>query len=409
MDQAHAALAGVIAQRAAVPSGTTFQFVGARRPFAAQMFKAFALYIPSFGFNRFWLKTDQRRFYWLHTTLGGDSFEYRGTARELVVGFLFAVAIYMPFAAAYSLAGLYAETVQAYASLPFFLLTFAFSQYAAFRARRYRLTRTGFRGLRFWMGGTPWALGLGSFGWLVLTAITAGLAYPWMQAWVERYKMRNARFGNLPGGFSGTGWGLARQYLVFGLVLVLVGALGMVAVGFASVSLAVGGGYLAWSLLLALFVVVVLVPALSVASVIGMRWWLNGISFGDLRVSTSIRATAMIGPAVKTLLIILLALGLWCALGFGLAEALLRKSGGGLRTDLFTSVFAVIPVLLWSTVGLIGVSFLKTVFYNLEFVRRIAAATTVSGLETLDTVAAAGAAEGAMGEGLADALGADGF
>lgn len=383
------------------------RFVGDRRPFAAMMLKGFALYIPTFGFNRFWLRTDQRRFYWLHTTLGGDSFEYRGTAQELVVGFLFAVAIYMPIAAAYSLAGLYAETVQAYASLPFFLFTFAFTQYAAFRARRYRLTRTGFRGLRFWMGGTPWALGLGALGWLVLTSITAGIAYPWMQAWIERYKMRNARFGDIPGSFSGTGWGLAKTYIVPGILMFLLLIFG------GSSFFGVISGHAGVAVVLGLIVSVLMTCAIaaiwSMLSVAGYRWWVGGIAFGDLRVTTSIASTAMVGPAMRTMLIVYIALGLWFAAGIMLARAILGIGGLDLATTLMSSIALVIPTLLWTTAGLIGASFLKTVFYNYEFVRRIADATTVEGLETLKVASAAGTAESATGEGLADALGADGF
>ena len=49
------------------------------------------------GIYRFWLTTDMRRFLWSSTELAGEPLEYTGTARELLLGFLIAVAILLPF------------------------------------------------------------------------------------------------------------------------------------------------------------------------------------------------------------------------------------------------------------------------------------------------------------------------
>ncbi len=48
------------------------------------------------GIYRFWLATDIRRFLWSNTELAGETFEYTGTARELLIGFLIALAILVP-------------------------------------------------------------------------------------------------------------------------------------------------------------------------------------------------------------------------------------------------------------------------------------------------------------------------
>ena len=48
------------------------------------------------GIYRFWLATDMRRFLWSNTEIAGDSLEYTGTARELLIGFLIAIAILVP-------------------------------------------------------------------------------------------------------------------------------------------------------------------------------------------------------------------------------------------------------------------------------------------------------------------------
>ena len=48
------------------------------------------------GIYRFWLTTDMRRFLWSNTEIAGETLEYTGTARELLLGFLIAIAILIP-------------------------------------------------------------------------------------------------------------------------------------------------------------------------------------------------------------------------------------------------------------------------------------------------------------------------
>ena len=65
------------------------------------------------------------------------------------------------------------------------VVTAVFGQYACYRARRYRLTRTVFRGIRFHQSGSPWSYALRSLSWWIVTAMTLGLAYPGAQASLE--------------------------------------------------------------------------------------------------------------------------------------------------------------------------------------------------------------------------------
>ena len=97
------------------------------------------------GFYRFWLATDIRRALWSGTSIDGDILEYTGTAKELLIGFLFALAILAPSYLIYFLIGIEAERAKAFASFPLILFFYAFGQFAIFRARRYRATRTVWR------------------------------------------------------------------------------------------------------------------------------------------------------------------------------------------------------------------------------------------------------------------------
>ena len=187
------------------------QFTGRDGAFRRLVVRGAFLELITFGFYRFWLTTDIRRHLWTHTEVDGDALEYIGRGKELLFGFLIAMAVLGPIFLIYFLVGLEAERVKAFASLPLYLFMFAFSQFAAYRARRYRLTRTVWRGVRFWMTGSGWSYAWRSVLWGLLLGPTFGLAYPWRMAALERYKLGHTLYGNLPGRLEATGWELFKR------------------------------------------------------------------------------------------------------------------------------------------------------------------------------------------------------
>jgi uncharacterized membrane protein YjgN (DUF898 family) len=182
-------------------------FTGGRGDFFRLVGRGALLELITAGLYRFWLATDIRRALWSGTFVDGDPPEYTGTAKELLLGFLFALAILVPIYVLYFLIGIEAERAKAFASVPLFLFFYAFGQFAIYRARRYRATRTVWRGVRFWMSGSGWAYSWRACLWSVLTLLTLGLALPWRESALERYKMRHLHYGDLEGRFEGTGWG----------------------------------------------------------------------------------------------------------------------------------------------------------------------------------------------------------
>src|SRR6266436_1368994 len=125
-------------------------FSGNRGEFFRLVTRGAGLELITVGFYRFWLATDIRRHLWSNTHIDGDSAEYTGRGRELLIGFLIALAILVPIYLAYFLVGLEAERYKAFASIPLFLFFYLFGQFAIYRARRYRLTRTVWR---WWLSG----------------------------------------------------------------------------------------------------------------------------------------------------------------------------------------------------------------------------------------------------------------
>jgi uncharacterized membrane protein YjgN (DUF898 family) len=132
-------------------------FTGGRGDFFRLVGRGALLELITAGLYRFWLATDIRRALWSGTSVDGDPPEYTGTAKELLIGFLFALAILVPIYVVYFLIGIEAERTKAFASVPLVLFFYAFGQFAIYRARRYRATRTVWRGVRFWMSGSGWA------------------------------------------------------------------------------------------------------------------------------------------------------------------------------------------------------------------------------------------------------------
>src|SRR5260370_6402832 len=181
------------------------RFTGNDGAFRRLVMRGALLELVTFGFYRFWVTTDIRRHLWSYTEVDGDAFEYTGRGKELLFGFLIAMAVLGPFFLAYFLIGLEFERFKAFASLPLYLLVIAFGQFAAYRARRYRLTRTVWRGVRFWMTGSGWSYAWRSILWGSLLVPTLGLVYPWRMAALERFKLRHTLYGNLPGRFAATG------------------------------------------------------------------------------------------------------------------------------------------------------------------------------------------------------------
>src|SRR3712207_3423042 len=183
-------------EAASPPPGRPMSFTGDGGTFFKMLLRGGFLQIPTFGFYRFWLTTQVRRHLWSHTRIGSESFEYTGTAKEILIGFLIALAVLVPIYLAYFMLGVLAEEIQAFASIPLFLLLWVLGYFASYRSRNYRATRTTFRGLRFWMDGSGWAYAVRAILWDLATILTLGLAYPWRAAALERYKMRHTHFGS---------------------------------------------------------------------------------------------------------------------------------------------------------------------------------------------------------------------
>src|SRR3979409_2736220 len=80
------------------------RFAAPEKIFWRLLIRGAVLLFVTLGIYRFWLATDVRRFLWSNTEIAGDGLEYIGTARELLLGFLIAIALLVPINVAFFLA-----------------------------------------------------------------------------------------------------------------------------------------------------------------------------------------------------------------------------------------------------------------------------------------------------------------
>jgi uncharacterized membrane protein YjgN (DUF898 family) len=377
-------------------------FSGERSDFRRLVIRGAMLELVTLGFYRFWLTTDMRRHLWSHTSVGGDHPEYTGTGKELLIGFLVALAVLVPIYLVYFLIGLQAEQMQAFASIPLVAFFYLFAQFAIYRARRYRLTRTIWRGVRFWMDGSGWSYAWRAALWGLFGMITLGIALPWRAAALERFKMRHSHYGDLQGRFDGTGSQLFKR-------IWWLWALGLAAVVLVSLASAVHpafGGVVIFLLMISLLFIYPVYKAIE------WRWWASGIRFGDVRFESKLTAGRLIGLYLKVVgwfLLLILALS---AVVFT-AVTLLAGPGNleGLTPE--TLLRQQTPILVVSVVSYVVTALALTAIIRIYLMRdlwaRIATSTTVYNLSAADNVIAKGEAAGALGEGLADSLDVGGF
>src|SRR6202049_5282408 len=98
------------------PPPMPVSFSGDRGEFRRLVTRGAGLELVTVGFYRFWLATDIRRHLWSNTHIDGDAAEYTGRGRELLIGFLFALAILVPIYLAYFIVGVEIERLKAFTS-----------------------------------------------------------------------------------------------------------------------------------------------------------------------------------------------------------------------------------------------------------------------------------------------------
>lgn len=186
-----------------------FEFTGSWREFAPVAFTNLLLTLVTLGFYRFWATARERRYLWERTRFLGEPLEWGGTGKEMFFGFLIAMLLFVPIIAflqfgmqALILRG--APRAAAIGGLIAVLALLYLIGVARFRALRYRLSRTYWRGIRGGSHDGGWRFGA-SFVWKFAIGFLAfAMLVPWAMTSLWRERWSRMSFGSMPLSFEKT-------------------------------------------------------------------------------------------------------------------------------------------------------------------------------------------------------------
>ena len=363
------------------------------------------LAVVTLGIYRFWAKARIRRHVWGQVRVGDDALEFTGTGLEMFLGFLMAVVVLAVYLAVVQLilfaVGIRfildpqsdAEVLAQAASIGLsFLAVLPLMIFATYRARRYKLARTRFRGIRFGMENAAGGYALRAMGYLALTVVSLGLLWPLMTYRLEAFMTDRSHYGNARFRQGGRWTGLYSAYLH-----VLVGG------GLVLAAAAFGVAGADWMA--------------GVLGVVGVIWGLIGLVIyrvrafgylmshkmldGGLGFAAAPRAGTVVWAYIKGVLIVGLLGGIASAMIF--APLGMLAVGIEDASDFVQLEFAVLTVVLY-LLFLTVFGTLTLVFINQPILAVFVGSVTVTGAEGLDRIRQSQADAGADAEGFADAL-----
>lgn len=202
-----------------MPSSTaTFRYHGTGGSLFGLVFVNGLLTVLTLGIYSFWAKNKVREFHYSHTEVDGDRFAYHGTGAELFSGALKASAIMIVLGLVYSvlttlLGARNSPGVLIATTLTFYIGIGLLICFAINNARRYRLSRSSWRGIRFsFHGDSAEFLKLMVKGTL-FSIVTLGFYTPYFQNQRRAFLVNNSRFGTEPFEYRADGSELMGEYI----------------------------------------------------------------------------------------------------------------------------------------------------------------------------------------------------
>lgn len=401
--------------------------------------RGMVLMTVTLGLYRFWYVTHMRRYFWAHTRIGSHPLEFTGHPADLIAGFFMAVVILMPLYLSLFVISLGLPNGVLAANLIAIGMLWFLSQFALYRARNYRLTRTLWRGLRFRQGGSGSVYALLSMVWFSIGVVSLGVLWPMRRRALQVYRMRHTFYGTQRAGFTA---GLGPLYragwpLFLGTALIAAWAVYEIAVLWSAVPDTVALADLLGTSFRRLYAsdqlsAVPLAGLLRIAGISGVafvillaiagpaylaaetRHFANSTCFGAVRLKSSLTLQTLIAMWSKFLMVLagfsLIYLGLGAVL-FGVF--LYSGLPVGLVDSAATRWWFFAALFLYYCVGFVAYSVIHLVFLRYRLWQAIGNSlsimpvTLVSGIMA-DTPERLRRRDG-FGEGVADALDAGGL
>jgi uncharacterized membrane protein YjgN (DUF898 family) len=187
---------------AAAGSNRAVRFTGSWREYLPIAATNVLLTIVTLGVYRFWATARQRRYLWSRTEVIGDRLEWSGTGKEMFIGFLMVMAVLIPFFLFFQFLfpALVARGKREAAGgimLLFYIGLIYLGGFARFRALRYRLSRTYWRGIRGGSDEPGWNYGGEYLGRVALSAMSLWIVWPWAATRLWNGRWNQMSFGPL--------------------------------------------------------------------------------------------------------------------------------------------------------------------------------------------------------------------
>lgn len=391
------------------------EFTGTRSELFGLLTRGYLLMLPTIGIYRFWVTTWKRRFYWQNTVIDGEPLEYTGNAMQLLIGFLFALAFFLPIYIAFFYLSTQAPEIASIGYGAVAAVLWFLSGYAIYRARDFRLSRTLWRGIRFNQHGNAWNYAIRRFLWSLAMIVTLGLIYPAMCANLWRYRYTHSWYGDRQFRWTGSWKTMAGPYYILYGILAVIGLLCLGIIGGVS-----GGGNsndIAAGIALAFFIFLF---------VAWLGWFyyrsreatrmFSQVWIGDAKATVKVRARALFGQfLIYVLALIGVSLAL-SAIGGVIAAGMFTNlvstaaNGTGATTadqlaHVLQNSWATIALLVGGyLIGIAAFALMGEVFLGFGYWMLVARGATISNADSLKTVRATAEDKALAGEGLADAL-----
>lgn len=207
-----------------------FKFIGSGGEYFGIWIVNLLLTIVTLGIYSAWAKVRRLQYFYRHTRVAGASFDYHGTGGAILKGRLIALGLFLAYSYSFQFSvtlGVITLVLLAVA-LPWLLRN----------SFRFRMRYSSYRGLRFrFTGSNP-----GAYATFLVRPIivlfTLYLAAPWFHQRLKQYQHGNAHYGQAPFAFTASVGRFYREYLLIGLLTVVLLAVpfGMVFSGIAEVT-----------------------------------------------------------------------------------------------------------------------------------------------------------------------------
>jgi uncharacterized membrane protein YjgN (DUF898 family) len=187
--------------------------------------------VATVGVYSFWGRTEIRKRLWSSVRFEGEPLVYHGTGLELFKGFLGALLIVLLpiFLLSTTLVIVYGQASSGWVLYQVALFAVVYpvlKALATYRARRYRLGRTSWRGVRGSMSGSSGEFAFLSWATSLLYPLTLGWIAPWRALYIQRFLAADTMLGDRQLDMKGSTLSL---YLRFGLLWIATLVIGFVA------------------------------------------------------------------------------------------------------------------------------------------------------------------------------------